>query len=171
MTADIVYVDEDDKPISYGSIGEAHRSSAIHRIVRIVLRNTKGEYLLQKRATNKGSWPNTWDHSAGGHVDKGEDYMVAAKRELEEEIGVKGLDLQEIDYYYSEDTPPGYEAAIKRFNKVYLATYDKTPTTLQKEEVSEVKWFKYSEIKDLIRNHPDNVTDGTVKVFTEIIKS
>lgn len=48
----------------------------------------KVEVLLQKRATDKPTWPDFFDISAAGHIDDGEDPLKAAIRETNEEIGL-----------------------------------------------------------------------------------
>jgi len=55
-----------------------------------IWRNNKGEaeVLLQKRASNKRTWPNKYDISAAGHIDLGEEPLTAALREAKEEIGL-----------------------------------------------------------------------------------
>jgi isopentenyldiphosphate isomerase len=59
----------------------------------IIIFNDKGEILLQKRSMTKDLFPGMLGVSVGGHVNKGESYEEAAKRETEEELGVQ-LDLK-----------------------------------------------------------------------------
>ncbi|MBS3116158.1 NUDIX domain-containing protein [Candidatus Woesearchaeota archaeon] len=56
----------------------------IRRIIRVFVFNKKGQLFLQKRSQKVRIYPGRWDSSATGHVDPGEDYTKAAKRELEE---------------------------------------------------------------------------------------
>lgn len=153
----ILVVDEDDRPIGSATKKEAIHSGNFHRISRVMLHHPDGKILLQKRTSNV-VFPNCWDNSASGHVDEGEDYLVAAKREMLEEIGVKDIDLEEVDYYKREEDFGDH--VLRRFNKLYKGTIDFTPTDLGLDEVSEVRWFSLKEIKDLIEDHPDEVTGG-----------
>ena len=57
-----------------------------HLVVHIWLLNSKGEFLLTKRAPNKG-FPNTWETS-GGAAQAGDDSITAALREVREETGL-----------------------------------------------------------------------------------
>ena len=61
----------------------------------MLLFNSRGELLLQKRSIWKDRNPGRWDSSAAGHLDSGEGYLEAARRELREELGVEapGLEL------------------------------------------------------------------------------
>ncbi len=55
--------------------------------VFVVLRNQKGEMLLQQR-TNTGYFDGYYDFAASGHVEDGESLRDCAARELLEEIGI-----------------------------------------------------------------------------------
>lgn len=50
--------------------------------------NSQIEVLLQKRASDKPTWPDFFDISAAGHIDDGESPLQAGIRETKEEIGI-----------------------------------------------------------------------------------
>lgn len=154
----IQIVDENDNPVGQSDMFEAHEKGLIHRVVRIMVENEKGEVLLQKRSPKMKRWPNCWDNSAAGHVDVGEDYLTAAKRELSEELGISNVTLEEVDTYFT-DIKLG-DATLKRFNRLYKVKIDYTPHKLQASEVTEVKWLSLDEVKKLIEQEPELVTDG-----------
>ncbi len=81
-------VDEDDQPVEVRSLRECFRLGLLHRAVAVLLRDSRGRILLQKRSMSKLWCPGYWTLSAGGHVRAGESYEKAAKRELLEEMGV-----------------------------------------------------------------------------------
>ena len=58
-----------------------------HLTVHVWIRNSHGEYLLTKRAPNKG-FPNMWECS-GGSALAGDDSLTAALREAREETGLR----------------------------------------------------------------------------------
>ncbi len=62
--------------------------SLIHRVVHVLVFNTKGDLLLQKRSMSKDVAPGRWDTSVGGHLNPGEDPLSAARREMREELGI-----------------------------------------------------------------------------------
>jgi 8-oxo-dGTP diphosphatase len=62
------------------------RYSLIPRTV-IFLRD-EGSYLLLKGSSTKKLWPGLYN-GPGGHVERGEDILTAARRELQEETGLE----------------------------------------------------------------------------------
>jgi len=57
-----------------------------HLVVFVWLLNSKGEYLITKRAPNKG-YPNMWENT-GGSAIAGDDSLRAVIREVKEETGL-----------------------------------------------------------------------------------
>ena len=87
-------VDENDVVIGQATRRECHTNPAlIHRVAHVLVFNSAGELFLQKRAADKDIQPGKWDTSVGGHCDEGEDYLAAAYREMEEELGITGAEL------------------------------------------------------------------------------
>ena len=79
--------DENDVVVGQATRGEVHRRNLIHRAVHILVVRSSGEVVLQMRSAAKDQFPSTWTSSASGHVDAGESYDQAARRELAEELG------------------------------------------------------------------------------------
>lgn len=159
----IQIVDEQDNPVGQADTLEAQEKGLIHRIARIMVQDEHGRLLLQKRSSKMRRWPNCWDNSAAGHVDVGEDYATAAARELAEEIGVRNVKLTEVDTYYT-DRPLG-RLRLRRFNRLYKAIANDNDITIDPAEVAEVKWFTIEEAKELIKEQPDQITDGLADVI------
>lgn len=82
-------VDECDRVIGRVRRGEAHRNPAlIHRSVQVLVFGRDGRLLLQRRSSTKDLFPGAFCAAAAGHVAAGEGYGAAARRELEEELGI-----------------------------------------------------------------------------------
>jgi len=110
-------VDETDQVIGQRPRSEVHREGLRHRAVHILITNSKGELYLQRRVPWKDMNPSCWDSSAAGHVDAGETYEEAARRELDEELG---LQLEPVEAGRLESSPEtGHE-----FLKIYTAQSD-----------------------------------------------
>lgn len=87
-------VDDDDRVIGCAPRARVHRDGLLHRAVHIVVSNPQGELFVQQRAWSKDCQPGRWDTSAAGHVDHGEAYDEAARRELGEELGLVAVTLE-----------------------------------------------------------------------------
>src|SRR3989338_10309111 len=81
-------VNEKDKVIGKASRDECHKKGLLHRASHILILNSEGKILFQKRSMEKDLYPGWWIDSAAGHLDSGEGYETAAHRELKEELGI-----------------------------------------------------------------------------------
>jgi isopentenyldiphosphate isomerase len=89
MTEYFEVVDEKDNVIGKARREECHsETKLLHRSIGIIITNSKGEFLFQKRSMRKDTDPGRWVVGVGGHVDSGESYGRAAEREAAEEIGI-----------------------------------------------------------------------------------
>jgi 8-oxo-dGTP diphosphatase len=59
----------------------------------LILAFSNGQVLLQKAAATKKIWAGKYN-GLGGHVEKGEDILSSARRELQEEAGIECHDLR-----------------------------------------------------------------------------
>lgn len=154
-------VDANDHPIGGASKPDIFKNALLHRIARVMLFDESGMVLIQKRLPGKALFPNCWDNSAAGHVDEGEDYLEAAKRELMEELGIE-TELKEASYYraYSEDR----DHKLDRFTKIFTGTIPHdSQFNLQPDEVSETKWVSVDQLLELVSSQPQNATDGLIQ--------
>lgn len=81
-----------------------------------------------------------------GKLNAGEDPMLAAKRELEEETGVYGAELTRICTLYPS---PGY---TNEKIYIYLATGGQTGERhLDEDEFLDVEWIELSRVKEMLK--------------------
>jgi isopentenyldiphosphate isomerase len=73
---------------------EMRRNNLRHRSVFIAVVSDDGDLLIHQRAEHKDLWPGWWDCAVGGVIAPGEAPDDAARRELEEELGVESAILQ-----------------------------------------------------------------------------
>ncbi|WP_202879335.1 NUDIX domain-containing protein [Nocardioides cynanchi] len=67
----------------------------MRRIAAVVLVDSRGRLLLQERDEGAPVDPDRWG-MVGGGIDEGEDDAAGARRELEEETGLTGIDLDRV---------------------------------------------------------------------------
>ena len=111
--------------------------------VPAIIRNSKGEILLGKRGKSAYLYYGYWG-LPGGLIEYGETVEQAIKRELKEELGV---DSKVIKYGKPFMNLPTKEIPVQDLS---IPVYCKIKGEPQpKDETSEVRWFKPSEIKKM----------------------
>ena len=131
------------------------------------------EFLLQRRALHKESWPGMWDISAAGHVEAGGSALATAQRELWEELGLRfprGA-FQPLFTHRQRFRGEfhGKSFVNNEFNQVFLVSVlsteaDEAPIPsgalrLQEAEVAEVRSFPVAELRErLLKRDPEYMT-------------
>ncbi len=134
----------------------AHKKKLLHPVVHIWIYNSNKEILIQKRAKDKKFYPNHWDVSCAGHISANESFLLSAKRELKEELGIKikNDDLELIGII--KDNTCWKNICENNWAYVYILKYDKQIIQIQNEELSEVKWIPFKEFKNKTKNLEKN---------------
>lgn len=145
-------VDDEGLVIGIAPRSEIHGNpSLIHRVVHVLVFNTEGELLLQRRSMKKDVAPGRWDTSVGGHIDPGEDVLTAAKREMHEELGLRNLIWGSAPgprYLYSYRHSNPYETEL-----VYtFHCIENGPFTYNEEEIEEVRFWSIGEIRSRMQD-------------------
>ncbi|MCD6537910.1 NUDIX domain-containing protein [Candidatus Bathyarchaeota archaeon] len=156
-------VDEDDNVIGAASREECHSNAKlIHRSVYIFLVNSRGEILIQRRSVNKDLYPGFYTASATGHVNYGEGYDIATKRELKEELGV--------------DAPLRRLCKVKSFSDVereismiYVCRYD-GPIRFDRNEIDEVVFMSIDDIERSLKTGDKKFAYGFKVAFKEFLR-
>jgi isopentenyldiphosphate isomerase len=154
----VVIVDADDKVIGWSPLTGAWEKQLIHRVVYVIVEDNHGRVLLHRRSANMHLFPGRWD-VVGGHVDVTPDYEESAMIELREEGGIEDEPLEEAAYFYAE-TPYDKVEHPKRFIKIFRLRYDGKLGEADDHEVAAIRWFAKSELKQLQKNHPEQVAAG-----------
>ena len=76
--------------------GKSIPEGVFHLVCEIVVKHIDGSYLLMQRDYQK-HLGGLWELTAGGSALKGENAFDCAYRELQEETGIKGNNLVEIN--------------------------------------------------------------------------
>lgn len=88
MEEEVVLINSKDEVLGSMKKMEAHENGLLHRAFSVFLFNDKGEMLLQQRAATKYHSPNQWTNAVCSHPRMNETYEEAAKRRMEEELGI-----------------------------------------------------------------------------------
>lgn len=142
---------------------DCHKNGLWHRAVYAFIINDNGNILLQKRSSNKKLWPNMWDVTVGGHVLAGEFGRQALIRETKEELGIN-INDNDIKYLLGSTSINKQGNIInKHYNECYIITknINISDIHIQKEELSEIRYFSKDELLNRIKNNFDGLTTKT----------
>lgn len=149
---DVVVVNENDEVIGTMPKAQAHNDGTPHRISVVYVENDLGQILVQLRKDRH------LDHSAADHVDPGESYEDAARRELAEELGITDAELTKIGHAQTRNERYGDRISTHVFD-IFLCKA--APGALQEAEVQSVYWADPAEVlADMSRNEPDKYCEG-----------
>ena len=154
---------------------ECHTKGLWHRAVYAFIIDDKSNVLLQKRSSSKKLWPNKWDVTIGGHVNAGEFGRQALIRECKEELGIE---IKDDDIKYIVSTTSVYNKnnyINNHYDECYLITKNINidDLNLQKEEVSDARYFSKEELINRINNNYYELTEKTVSwsILKKILES
>jgi len=136
--------------------GESIPEGYYPMVVMVVIRNSNGEFLMQKRSINKGGdWGVT-----GGHPKAGETPIEGIISEVKEELGLDFSNENFIEYDSGCDGKDCY--------KMYFVNkdIDLNEITIQEEELSEVRWFSMEELKDMVKRKELN--ENQISCFIKV---
>lgn len=149
MEEEIIYVvDEKDQFVRKATRQEVREKALLHRVTRVIITNSEGKFLVQKRSASKDIHPSMWDIGIAETVKGGGSYESTAMRGLLEELGVTGVSNIQLIYsvlfkmkYFSSQ----HNTLCKIYNLVYNGQI-----YAQKEEIDEIKFLTEEEVVDLI---------------------
>lgn len=156
-------VDMDDRVVGQSTRGKVHAGKLLHRAVHVLVHDANGHLFLQRRSMTKDTFPGCWDSSCSGHLDSGEDYLTAGRRELGEELGWHdtSLPLRPV-LKLSAGPETGYE-----FIQIFIMGPVSGPFTLNPAEITEGRWIVPGELDILISEYPDHVAGALRLLWRE----
>ena len=141
-----------------------YKNLPLRRGVGVVLLNSKNKVFVAKRIDNPKKF---WQMPQGG-VDEGEDFLIAAYRELKEETSIENVKLiKEIDEIITYELPPYLLGIIwkgkykgqkqKWFVMRFLGKESEINLNTKNPEFLEWKWIKPSELTDVAVDFKFNI--------------
>lgn len=82
-------VDSSDEVVNVVERGMAVERKWLFRMAMVICRDEKGRFLIHRRPANAARFPGEYSWMVAGAVHVGETYECAARRELQEEMGVE----------------------------------------------------------------------------------
>ena len=153
MEEQVILVDTGD--IATGVMGKlkAHQEGVLHRAFSVFIFNSKGELLIQQRALDKYHSAGKWTNTCCSHPRPNELTLAAAKRRLQEEMGMDCELTYGFKFLYK--TAFDNDLIEHELDHVFFGESDELPL-INPAEVASFKYVKLAELnKDIIENADD----------------
>lgn len=155
-------VDENDHVIGNAVRSDVHRLALRHRAAHVLVFDDSGHLLLQRRALHKDVNPGLWDTSAAGHVEQGESYESAARRELLEELGIRAREPLIAISRLQAEPETGWEF-VEVFKYIHSGDLD-----TDKTEIIETRWVPIQVLNHRVFEEDPSLTLSFRKIWARV---
>jgi len=163
MAEAVIQVTENDEVIGpISKLDSHHGDGKYHRAFSVMLFDSSGRLLLQRRASHKITFPDVWANSCCSHPLHSEEEMElknalgvkrAAVRKLEQELGIhpSQVPIEKFDFvtkmrYQARQDEDWIEREIDHCLVIH-ADVDVNPNP---NEVSEIKWVSQADLEEML---------------------
>jgi isopentenyl-diphosphate Delta-isomerase len=161
----IILVDENDKETGLLEKIEVHKKALLHRAISVFIFNSKGEWILQRRALQKYHSKGLWTNTCCSHPYPGETSLQAASRRLLEEMGLQ-CGLREIfSFIYKEQLDNGMTE--HELDHVFIGTSDDLPV-LNPHEVMDWREVSYTDLEREMAENPAHFTVWFKMIYRKV---
>ena len=161
----VILVDDKDRECGFMEKNEAHRKAILHRAISVFVTNTKGEWLLQRRAMDKYHSQGLWTNTCCSHPLPGETNLDAARRRLMEEMGMESGLNHLFSFIYKEKLDN--ELTEHELDHVFHGISDELPV-INVKEVTEWKYVSFHELKTDVITNPQKYTVWFKEIFKKV---
>ena len=170
----------DENGIKTGEVmprSEVHKRGLWHRIIVVAIINEKNEILIQQRSHNKKKNPDMWDISVTGHLSAGQDSLMAATREISEEVSVSlgySVDVKDFRFMFSfkKEEQVSEDYIDRQFYDFFILRQFGLNETNIRFQSDEVQAVRFVNINELNRMREENLLvnrDECYDVLTEYL--
>jgi len=168
MNDDVILVNEQDQVLGTMPKLQAHEEGKLHRAFSIFIFNASGALLLQQRAFGKYHSGGKWTNTCCSHPRPGEDTAEAAKRRLEEEMGMDCEMQYVFSFQYQAEVGSGL--IEHEYDHVYFGLSEQIPN-LNTEEVYAYKYIGMQDLKTDLQQNPDDYTAWLKIAFERVLNN
>lgn len=153
----LILVDEKDRVLALEPKEENHKNPVpLHRAISILLFNkNKDQILITQRAENKKTWPLFWSNAVCSHPYFHESYQQAAKRRLEEELGIKTKLKEVLRFIYEAQYDKTW--GEHEYDVVFEGSFE-GEIKPHEDEISSYRWVEIKQLKKEARKNPKKFT-------------
>ena len=169
MDEECILIDEHDNPLGPASKVLCHLGEGrLHRAFSVLLFNSEGRLLIQKRAGSKITFPGVWANSCCSHplhtseeLEEGVGVKRAAIRKLGQELGISPEQVAVDDFqlvsrmhYHARADERWVEHEIDHV----LVIQADVDIEVNHNEIEEIRWVTADQLADMISGAPNNST-------------
>jgi len=151
----VVLVNDHDEETGVMEKMEAHRTGSLHRAFSVLLFNSRGEMLLQKRAQTKYHSSGLWTNTCCSHPRPGESLEEATRRKLRQEMGIEANPRFAFKFQYK--APLDNQLIEYEIDHVFIGQFDGEPV-LNEHEAEDWKFVDLHSLKQQIHTEPQQFT-------------
>ena len=163
----VILVDEKDRMVGIMGKMVAHREALLHRAVSVFITNSKGDWILQRRASGKYHSKGLWSNTCCSHPYPGETSLEAAGRRLMEEMGITCQLTEIFCFTYRESFENGLTE--NELDHIFVGISDDLPR-INQIEVEEWKAVPFGVLTTDLNINPDLYTIWFRKLYPLISK-
>ncbi len=141
----VALVDRNGVVVGSAPRSRMRRENLLHAATAVLVRDPAHRIYVHRRSPDKDWCPSAYDAGSGGVLQQGEEPTGAAAREIEEELGVTGVELVPLLAAIYEDD------SVRCFTHCFETTYDGVMTH-QDGEVVWGEWTSLSELGERLRD-------------------
>ena len=164
---EVQLVNPNDEPIGSMEKLEAHQKGLLHRAISVLIFNSKGEMLLQRRALKKYHSPGLWTNTCCSHPYPFEIPEDAASRRLNEEMNIESKLNFAFKFIYKTEFSNGL--IENELDHVFIGYSDETPH-LNTDEAVAFRWVTIKDLQRDIEKNPENYTVWFKIIIEEYLK-
>ena len=168
MTEILILVDDNDNEIGREEKMEIHREGSLHRAFSILIFNSRGETLLQRRSICKYHSGGLWTNTCCGHPRAGEELLSSAHRRLMEEMGFD-CELKSL-FTFTYRTGLDNGLTEHELDHVLVGKYEGRVKP-DPREAEDYKWMGLSEVYEEIHRNPGEFTVWFVILMNKLMNS
>ncbi|MGC3947669.1 MAG: isopentenyl-diphosphate Delta-isomerase [Chryseolinea sp.] len=151
----VILVDEQDNAIGTMEKMEAHRKGVLHRAFSVLVFNSRGELLIQKRAQSKYHSGGLWTNTCCSHPNPTEGISESARRRTSYEMGIDVRPAFAFKFIYQAELDHGL--IEHELDHVFTATFDGEPS-VNPEEVEDWRYVGLEDLREDVRRRPEAYT-------------
>jgi len=153
---EVILVDEHDNALGVLGKLEAHLTGRLHRAISVFIFNSQGELLLQQRAAGKYHSAGLWSNTCCSHPRAGESSLAAARRRLQEEMGLDCPLTFRYSFIYKAELDHGLTE--HEYDHVFFGASDAVPIP-DPAEVGAYRYISLDRLNMYIEQQPEHYTE------------